>query len=398
MVTIATDGFDRYPSGLSDLERREGPFPVSSLVRRFEEVFRGVRKICFDRNKFSTNQYIPELWQTLGEELLTPTRLYPKVCLPLFGQFDIRGMVHITGGGFYDNIPRVLPEGCSVAIDTTSWPMPPIFPLLKTWGNVGWPEMFRTFNMGIGMILVVPASQVDAVLLNLTERGERAYVIGTITPGIAVLFLRGAFSVNRTVLGVLVSGRGSNLHAIFDAIQADRLKAKIGVVISDNPDALALKRIAGSGITTVVVEREKFPSGYDFEMAIAQELRLHHVELVVLAGFMRLLSPEFIRLFPARIMNIHPALLPAFAGLDAQAQAIAYGVKVSGCTVHFVDEGVDTGPIILQEAVPVYDHDSQESLAERILHVEHVLYPRAIGFYCEGRLHIDGRKVTISEK
>jgi phosphoribosylglycinamide formyltransferase-1 len=204
--------------------------------------------------------------------------------------------------------------------------------------------------------------------------------------------------VNRTVLGVLVSGRGSNLHAIFDAIQAERLKAKIGVVISDNPNAMALKRIAGFGITTVVIERKKYATRSAFELAVAAELSLHHVELVVLAGFMRILGPEFIKLFAGRIMNIHPALLPSFPGLDAQAQAIEYGVKVSGCTVHFVDEGVDTGPIILQEAVPVVDDDNEHTLAERILHVEHVLYPRAIGLYCDGRLKLQGRRVVISEK
>lgn len=204
--------------------------------------------------------------------------------------------------------------------------------------------------------------------------------------------------MNRTVLGVLVSGRGSNLHAIFDAIQAERLKGKIGVVISDNPDAPAIKRMAGFGITTVVIERQKFASRQAFEMAVAAELNLHHVELVILAGFMRILGPEFIQLFSGRIMNIHPALLPAFPGLDAQAQALKYGVKVSGCTVHFVDEGMDTGPIILQEAVPVHDDDTMQTLSERILHVEHVLYPRAIGLYCEGRLKLDGRRVIITEK
>ncbi len=155
--------------------------------------------------------------------------------------------------------------------------------------------------------------------------------------------------MNRTVLGVLVSGRGSNLQAILDAILAERLKAKIGVVISDNPNALALKRVAGFDITTTVIERKKFADKGSFEQAIAAELQLHHVELVVLAGFMRILSSDFIGRFPGRIMNIHPALLPAFPGLEAQAQAVRYGVKVSGCTVHFVDEGVDTGPIILQE-------------------------------------------------
>lgn len=204
--------------------------------------------------------------------------------------------------------------------------------------------------------------------------------------------------MNRTVLGVLVSGRGSNLQAILDAILAERLKAKIGVVISDNPGALALKRVAGFDITTAVIERKKFADKRSFEQAIAAELQLHHVELVVMAGFMRILSSGFIGQFPGRIMNIHPALLPAFPGLDAQAQAVRYGVKVSGCTVHFVDEGVDTGPIILQEAVPVLDGDDERALAERILHVEHRLYPRAVGLFCDGRLKIEGRKVIITEK
>lgn len=204
--------------------------------------------------------------------------------------------------------------------------------------------------------------------------------------------------MNRTVLGVLVSGRGSNLQAILDAILAERLKAKIGIVISDNPDALALKRVAGFDIATSVIERRNFADKRAFEQAIADELSLHHVELVLLAGFMRILSSGFIGRFSGRVMNIHPALLPAFPGLEAQAQAVRYGVKVSGCTVHFVDEGVDTGPIILQEAVPVLDGDDEHSLAERILHVEHKLYPRAIGLYCEGRLRIEGRQVIISEK
>lgn len=204
--------------------------------------------------------------------------------------------------------------------------------------------------------------------------------------------------MNRTVLGVLVSGRGSNLQAILDAIMAGRLKAKIGVVISDTPGALALKRVAGFDIATAVIERQRFPDRASFEQAILRELELHHVELVALAGFMRILSGDFISHFPGRIMNIHPALLPSFAGLDAQDQAIRYGVKVSGCTVHFVDEGVDSGPIILQEAVPVLDGDDEHLLAERILHVEHRLYPRAIRLYCEGRLKIEGRRVIISDK
>jgi phosphoribosylglycinamide formyltransferase-1 len=201
--------------------------------------------------------------------------------------------------------------------------------------------------------------------------------------------------VRKKVLGVLVSGRGSNLQAILDAINADRLTAKIGVVISDNPEANALRRVAGMDIPTAVVERKQYGSKQEFEAAIIEQLDLHHVELVLLAGFMRILSPQFINRFPMRIMNIHPALLPSFPGLDAQEQALQYGVKVSGATVHFVDEGMDSGPIILQEAVPVEDEDTVTTLAERILHLEHRLYVRAVRLYCEGRIHISGRAVKV---
>jgi len=201
--------------------------------------------------------------------------------------------------------------------------------------------------------------------------------------------------VRKKVLGVLVSGRGSNLQAFVDAINADRLVAKIGVVIADNPEANALRRVAGLNIPTAVVERKKYATKQAFEAAIVEQLDLHHVELVLLAGFMRILSPQFINRFPTRIMNIHPALLPAFPGLDAQQQALDYGVKVSGATVHFVDEGMDSGPIVLQEAVPVEEDDNVASLSERILHLEHRLYVRAVRLYCEDRIHIEGRAVKI---
>ncbi|MEN6567045.1 MAG: phosphoribosylglycinamide formyltransferase [Veillonellales bacterium] len=204
--------------------------------------------------------------------------------------------------------------------------------------------------------------------------------------------------MSKTVLGVLASGRGSNLQAIMDAISAGSIAAEIGVVISDNPKANVLKRVAGTGIPAIPIDRKKFAARAEFEGEIARQLNLHHVELVVLAGFMRILSPDFISLFSGYIMNIHPALLPSFPGLNAQEQAVNYGVKVSGCTIHFVDEGMDTGPIILQEAVPVLDGDTPETLADRILQVEHKLYPKAIALYCEGRLRVEGRKVRIVEK
>jgi phosphoribosylglycinamide formyltransferase-1 len=203
-----------------------------------------------------------------------------------------------------------------------------------------------------------------------------------------------------TVLGVLASGRGSNLQSILDAIGAGRLDAKVGVVISDNPEANVLKRLAVTDpdIPAICIARKTYAAQADFEAAIAAELKVHHVELVILAGFMRILSPSFVHSLPGRVMNIHPSLLPAFPGKHAQEQALHYGVKVAGCTVHFIDEGTDTGPIILQEAVPVLEGDTPEILAERILHVEHILYPRAIDLYCRGLLKLEGRRVIILEK
>jgi phosphoribosylglycinamide formyltransferase-1 len=201
-----------------------------------------------------------------------------------------------------------------------------------------------------------------------------------------------------TVLGILASGRGSNLQSIIDAILAGKLSAEIGVVISDKPDANALKRAADLNLTAVCVDRKQYKTQQEFEQALVTELKLHQVELVILAGFMRILSPYFVHAFANRIMNIHPSLLPAFPGKHAQEQAIQYGAKVSGCTVHFVDEGMDSGPIILQQAVPVMPDDTPATLAERILQQEHIIYPQAIKLYIEKRLQIEGRMVKVVDR
>jgi len=194
-------------------------------------------------------------------------------------------------------------------------------------------------------------------------------------------------------LAVLVSGRGSNLQAIIDAIERKEIPAKIEVVISDNPDAFALQRARKHGIPCQVVEGKSFSSREEYDREVLKVLGNYAVDLIILAGFMRVLSPLFVRAFPNRIMNIHPALLPSFPGLKAQKKALNHGVKISGCTVHFVDEGVDTGPIIIQAAVPVYDDDTEESLSERILKEEHRIYPEAIKLFAEGRLSVEGRRV-----
>jgi phosphoribosylglycinamide formyltransferase 1 len=203
--------------------------------------------------------------------------------------------------------------------------------------------------------------------------------------------------MTKSVLGVLASGRGSNLQSIMDAIEAGQINASIGVVITDKPEAKALERAAAAGILAVCVDRKKCASKEEFEEKLVETLRKHDVSLVILAGFMRILSPYFVRAFKDCIMNIHPSLLPAFGGAHAHRDVLAYGVKVSGCTIHFVDEGMDSGPIILQDTVPVLPGDTEDVLAARVLEKEHVLYPKAIELYTKGKLSVSGRHVTIQE-
>ena len=202
-------------------------------------------------------------------------------------------------------------------------------------------------------------------------------------------------AVNRR-LGVLISGRGSNLQAIIDAVGDGRLDATIAVVISNRRDARGLERARAAGIETVTLSHKDYPSREAFDAAIVGELRRRNVGLVCLAGFMRLLSRTFVAAFPNAILNIHPSLLPAFVGLDAQRQAWEHGVKVSGATVHIVTPDLDDGPIILQAAVPVLDGDTAESLAARILVEEHRIYPEAIQAVLDGGWRIEGRRLVRS--
>jgi phosphoribosylglycinamide formyltransferase 1 len=196
-------------------------------------------------------------------------------------------------------------------------------------------------------------------------------------------------------LGVLVSGEGSNLQAIIDAIQRDELKAEIRLVISNNADAHGLERARSAGIAAEFIDHRRFASREEFDRHLVTVLRARQVELVACAGFMRLLSVVMLQAFPNRIMNIHPALCPAFPGVHAQRDACDYGVRFSGCTVFFVADGVDDGPIIVQGVVPVLQRDDEQSLAARIRAAEHRVYPYAIRLFQEGRLDVRGRKVFV---
>ena len=198
-------------------------------------------------------------------------------------------------------------------------------------------------------------------------------------------------------IAVLASGRGSNFQAILNNIKSGNLDVEINVLISDRKSAKALEIARENNIDTIYFNIKEFPSREEFDKAIAEELKRREIDLVCLAGYMKIVGKLVLDTFKNRIINIHPALLPSFPGLDAQKQAVEHGVRYSGCTVHFVDEGVDTGPIILQQVVPVLQNDTDETLAERILKEEHKLYSKAIDLISKGKVRIEGRKVFINE-
>jgi len=197
-------------------------------------------------------------------------------------------------------------------------------------------------------------------------------------------------------IGVMASGRGSNFQAIIDSVEAGKIKASIELLITDVPDAYAIERAKRHNIPYLYINPREF-SKDDFYSKVAEEFKAKDIGLVALAGFMRIVRKPLLDAFPMRIMNIHPALLPSFPGLHGQKQAVDYGVRVSGCTVHFVDEAMDTGPIIIQAAVAVMPEDTEQTLSKRILELEHKIYPEAIRLFSEGRLHVQGRKVYIKD-
>jgi phosphoribosylglycinamide formyltransferase-1 len=208
-------------------------------------------------------------------------------------------------------------------------------------------------------------------------------------------------AMNKVRLGVLASGRGSNLQAIIDAIESGTVQARLAVVISNKKDAQALERARAHGVPDVYLDPTRYAGMNDkreaYDRGILDILRKHEVDLVLLAGYMKIVTPVLIDAYRNHMMNIHPSLLPSFPGLEAQKQALEWGAKVSGCTVHFVTEGVDEGPIILQATVPVLEGDSPETLASRILVEEHAMYPRAVQLYADGRLIVEGRRVRIAD-
>lgn len=344
--------------------------------------------------------------KAFGEELLVPTRIYVKEVLPLLKLNLIKALAHITGGGLTENIPRILPDGVGVELESKSFNILPIFGWLSKAGNITEREMLRTFNCGIGMTLIVAKQAVQTVLDKL--QGTGASLIGRVvkfnSSNQKVNVLNFAESLQKSQLtcclpkkriAVLISGSGSNLQALIDASRntAYGIRGEIVFVISNKNGVYGLERAAKAGIASKVILHKEFPSREEFDDAMSEEMERQKIDLICLAGFMRILSEKFVKKWKGRLINIHPALLPKHKGIHAQRQALDAGDSESGCTVHYVDEGVDTGAIILQERVPIEADDTEETLTERIHRAEHLAYPKALrsvanGLVCLGS---DGR-------
>uniref|UniRef100_A0AAQ6IUB9 Trifunctional purine biosynthetic protein adenosine-3 n=1 Tax=Anabas testudineus TaxID=64144 RepID=A0AAQ6IUB9_ANATE len=332
--------------------------------------------------------------QTVGEVLLAPTKIYSRLLLPIIRGGAVKAYAHITGGGLLENIPRVLPPQLAVDLDASRWSIPPVFSWLHKEGGLSEEEMARTFNCGLGAVLVVAPLDAQRVLRQLRAQ-EEAWIVGAE----AVLEQNGGCHGDsstpgkRTRVAVLISGTGTNLQALIEQAKRPSSSAEIVVVISNRPGVQGLKRASLAGIQTRVVDHKLYGSRAEFDSTIDRVLEEFGVELVCLAGFMRILTGTFVKKWNGKLLNIHPSLLPSFKGVNAQKQALQAGVRVSGCTVHFVAEEVDAGAIIVQEAVPVLSSDTEESLSDRIREAEHRAFPAAMELVASGTVGLgeDGR-------
>uniref|UniRef100_A0A8C3FE53 Trifunctional purine biosynthetic protein adenosine-3 n=1 Tax=Chrysemys picta bellii TaxID=8478 RepID=A0A8C3FE53_CHRPI len=356
--------------------------------------------------------------QPLGELLLTPTKIYSKALLPVLRSGHVKAFAPITGGGLLESIPRILPESFSVILDAYSWQIPEIFSWLQTEGNLSEEEMARTFNCGIGAVLMADKELAQQVLKDV-QRHEEAWLIGNIVPRsshVKVKNLLKALQLNRfqflqnaadtdshlhvepqkskVKVAVLISGTGTNLAALITYAKEPASCAQIVLVISNKSgDVEELRNAARAGIPTRVVDHKLYGSRSEFDCTIDRVLEEFSVELICLAGFMRILSSAFIRKWNGKILNICPSLLPSVRGGNAHKQVLQPGVKVTGCTVHFVLEEANTGAIILQEPISVNTDDTEETLLERVKEAECRVFPIALQLVASGvvRLGADGK-------
>ena len=346
---------------------------------------------------------------TLGQALLVPTELYVKPLLPVIRSKTIKGLAHITGGGLTQNIPRVLPKNLAADLDANNWSVPPVFEWIQREGKVKDEDMLLTFNCGVGMTVIVDAKDADFVLKQIHANGlPRASVIGKLVQrkkleeGVIVKNFSPKDSLQqqnklknqgKKKVAVLISGSGTNLQSLIDSStgsNASSSSAEISLVISNVEGVEGLNRAKRAGIKTVVIPHANYKKRVDFDMEVDRVLNQHGIEFVFLAGFMRIISPEFVRKWEGRLVNIHPSLLPSFKGMHTHEDALAAGVKIHGCTVHFVDDGVDTGAIILQESVRVLPSDTPSVLQERVkTQAEHKVYPLAMELVTGGQVYYD---------
>ncbi|XP_063954350.1 trifunctional purine biosynthetic protein adenosine-3-like [Lytechinus pictus] len=344
---------------------------------------------------------------TLGEALLTPTRIYSKTLLPAIRSGCVKAFAHITGGGLLENIPRIMPGSMAVQLDASKWEIPSVFGWISHHGGVEEMEMARTFNCGVGGVLVVRSEDEGAVLEMVRQSGETAWKIGQVMPkcgdgaGVSISNLSSSLARSyspamngiqeggaerKMRVAVLISGTGTNLQALINHTKDPKKvsRAEICLVISNIPDVLGLERAKKAGIPTKVI-CHKGLSRVDFDMKVHDTLQAANIEFICLAGFMRILSGEFVNRWHGRLINIHPSLLPSFKGMNAHKMVLEAGVRLSGCSVHYVVEEVDAGAILVQESVPVLPGDTEPTLQERVKTAEHVAYPRALELIARGQ-------------
>uniref|UniRef100_A0AAQ4PRI2 Trifunctional purine biosynthetic protein adenosine-3 n=1 Tax=Gasterosteus aculeatus aculeatus TaxID=481459 RepID=A0AAQ4PRI2_GASAC len=371
--------------------------------------------------EYSSPALFADSGRTIGDVLLTPTKIYSRLLLPILRSGAVKAFAHITGGGLLENIPRVLPQELAVDLDASRWSIPPVFSWIHKEGGLSEEEMARTFNCGLGAVLVVAPEDAQTVLCQL-QAHEEVWIVGSLVhkqqgaKQVVVHNLKhrlqgggpapsGEVGVNqnvgfhckdkRTRVAVLISGTGTNLQALIEQAKHPSSSAEIVVVISNRPGVLGLKKASLAGIQTRVVDHKLYGSRTEFDGTIDRVLEEFGVELVCLAGFMRILTGSFVKKWNGKLLNIHPSLLPSFKGMNAQKQALQAGVRVTGCTVHFAAEEVDAGAIIVQESVPVLAGDTEESLSDRIREAEHRAFPAALELVASGELALqeDGRIV-----
>uniref|UniRef100_H2ZF66 Trifunctional purine biosynthetic protein adenosine-3 n=1 Tax=Ciona savignyi TaxID=51511 RepID=H2ZF66_CIOSA len=424
-----------FPRGVFDIggfvvgayeKGRDIPLPKTDCIIA-GDVIVGVMSSGLHSNGFSLVRKVIELsgmdlWdpspfedgKSLGESLLKPTAIYCKALLPVFRSLNqIRGVAHITGGGIVGNLPRVLPSNMSAILDARKWPVPPVFRWLAGTGDIPTDEMLKTFNCGLGLCIVTSQSGANDVIIKcnnaLSSLSLKAFQVGEIVEKhnphqavrISPVLNHNGYSPAKilnpkTPIAILISGTGSNMQALIKhSTTHPESSYQVKLVISNKADALGLIKAQEAGIMTKVIDHRKFKVRESFDREIDTLLLENNIEIICLAGFMRLLSGWMVQKWHGKILNIHPSLLPSFKGVNAPKQALNAGVKVTGCTVHFVVEEMDDGAIIEQRSVRIETTDDVSTLQYRIKLAEHQIYPTALDQVAKGLASLDDKENKV---